>query len=131
MDIKKIYLTFLAIISFGNLAIAQTINHDFLSGKWQTEEKDVIEFYSKGDKFEGKIINSANKVELQKHPEIIGTVIFTGLQFKKNEYHNGSYLDLESQKKYPVKIIYDGKNRIKVTFGSGFFSETHVFNRLN
>lgn len=130
MKTKKIGLTFLIIISICYMATSQTISPDVIAGQWLTEDKDVIEFYLKGDKYEGKIINSADKEQLQKHPEIIGAIVFTALQFKKNEYNNGSYLDLETQKKYPVKIVMDSKNRMRVTFGSGFFSETHVFNRV-
>jgi uncharacterized protein (DUF2147 family) len=129
--LKKTGITLLAIFSISFAAFSQTNNADLLIGKWLTKEQDVIEFYKKGDNYEGKIVTTADKKQLQIHPEIVGTTVFTALQLKNNQYNNGWYYDLEAKKSYPVKIAPDGTKRLKVTFGSGFLTETHVFNRIN
>jgi uncharacterized protein (DUF2147 family) len=129
MTRNLLILLLLAIFAFP-FAHAQTAAKDKLLGKWQTEEKDVIEFFAKGNKIDGKLISSADETLKKKNPELIGTVIFSGLELIDGMYKNGEYLDLESKKSYPVKIEIVNSKSLKATFGSGIFSETHIFTRL-
>jgi uncharacterized protein (DUF2147 family) len=110
--------------------LSQSQSENRIIGKWITEEKDVIEFYKNKNHFEGKIISIADKEALAKHPEIKGAIIFKKLEFIKGEYINGSYYDLESDESYKVAIKVVSPNVIKLKFGSGLFSETSVFKKI-
>jgi len=110
-------------------ANAQNITSKLI-GKWQTDEKDVIEFYLVKDKICGKLVATGDEALQKQNPEIIGSVIFTELKFENGAFKDGKYLDLESRKMYPVKIELINGNRLKAVFGSGLFTETRTMTKI-
>ena len=106
-------------------------NDKILIGKWITEDKDVIEFYQNNKTFEGKIVSLGDKEAVKKNPEIIGAVIFKKLELVKGEFINGSYYDIESKESYKVSIKISSAKLIKLKFGSGLFSQTSEFKKVN
>ena len=106
-------------------------NDKILIGKWITEDKDVIEFYQNNKTFEGKIVSLGDKEAVKKNPEIIGAIIFKKLELVKGEFINGSYYNIESKESYKVSIKISSAKLIKLKFGSGLFSQTSEFKKVN
>jgi Uncharacterized protein conserved in bacteria (DUF2147) len=102
-----------------------------LIGKWITEDKDVIEFYQNNKTFEGKIVSLGDATVVKKNPEVIGAVIFKKLELVKGEFINGSYYDIERKESYKVSIKIVSAKVIKLKFGSGLFSQTSEFKKVN
>ncbi len=109
----------------------QSQKENSLIGKWITDDKDVIEFYQNKNIFEGKIVSLGDAAVVKKNPEIIGAVIFKKLELVKGEFINGSYYDIESKDSYKVSIKIVSAKVIKLKFGSGLFSQTSEFKKVN
>jgi uncharacterized protein (DUF2147 family) len=101
-----------------------------LSGKWITEEKDIIEFYKRTNVFEGKVIALGDKAIMDKHPQIEGAIVFKKLEQSGEESITGTYYDIESEETYTVSIKFVDSKTIKLKFGTGIFSQTQEFKRI-
>jgi hypothetical protein len=104
---------------------------NYLLGKWITDDKDVIEFYQNKNNYEGKIILLGDASIAKKHPEIIGAIIFKKLELVNGEFINGTYFEIESKNSYKVSIKIISPKLIKLKFGSGLFSQTSEFKKVN
>ncbi len=123
MGQKISYFLFLQLFSFNFLFCQNTI-----IGKWQNENKTItVQVYENGGKYFGKIIalkdgqnkKDKNNPNLKKRKNnLIGLEVLRNLEFKNNEWINGSVYNPTNGETYECKLWLKNYNTL---MGRGYY----------
>lgn len=130
-------------------ALASTNAQDIV-GKWKTiddetgDAKSVVEIYTKGDRYHGKIIKLFREPDQNPDPicdecpkddprykqKVIGMEIIKGLEKDGAEYVGGTVLKPDEGKIYKCKIWLEGEE-LKIRGYWGWFYRTQTWVKAN
>ncbi len=123
-NIKYIKISFLFLLSFSSQLMAQN-GGESLVGKWQTEDKTILEVFKTGVVFSIKQ-RSAIKAKDKVHN---GKMIGKTITFFENSEYKGIVIDPSNNKEYKAvfTITANGKSlKMQVKWGLINFTETWV-----
>lgn len=116
----------LMLISFLSFLSTSTITPDTYIGKWSIEGGSIIEIYSEGSHFFGKIhkrttyptsnlngLDNKNPVTALRNRQLLGMIILDKLSFDQGVLSGGTIYNADSGKTYTVKVWIDPENTNK------------------
>ncbi len=121
--IKNSQIGILAMILAISTQLYAQKNGETLVGKWQTEDKTIVEIFKTGNSFSIKQMSAIN----EKEKVNIGKTIGKEFAFSENTDYKGIVIDPSNNKEYKglFTVAADGKSlKLKVRWGFINFNET-------
>lgn len=121
--IKNSHIGILAMILAISTQLYAQKNGEILVGKWQTEDKTIVEIFKTGNSFSIKQMTAIN----EKEKVNIGKTIGKEFVFSENTDYKGIVIDPSNNKEYKglFTVAADGKSlKLKVKWGFINFNET-------
>ncbi|OKS84639.1 hypothetical protein RG47T_0071 [Mucilaginibacter polytrichastri] len=122
---KQVFMTILFSVFFGFISRAQQVA---IAGKWETPDKDIIEFYPEGLMFTAKQIST----ETEKDKVNNNKIVAKELQSTAAKVFEGIVIDPKDNKTYHGKFtINDTGTQLNLKVKWGFLSFNETWKRIN
>ena len=99
-----------------------------ISGKWQTPNKDIIEFFNEGQSMTGKQIGT----EAENDKKYNNKIVVKELKSVETKVFEGTVIDPKTDKTYHGRFtINESGAQLELKIKWGFLSHSEVWKRVN
>ncbi|MBV8389580.1 MAG: DUF2147 domain-containing protein [Mucilaginibacter sp.] len=120
--------TFFIALILSLFSLSSRAQQTVISGKWQTPNKDFIEFYSEGSAMIGKQVGT----EAENDKKYNNKIVVKELKSVETKVFEGTVVDPKTDKTYHGRFtINESGAQLELKIKLGFLSHNEVWKRVN